>query len=94
MASVGIIANSASGKDIRRLVAHASVFDNHEKAHILRRALLALDAVRIRRVLHVPDYYGLVHRALDGLHLSLEATELSMDMWVDERDSTHAAAFL
>lgn len=91
MPSVGIIANPASGKDIRRLVTHASVFDNHEKAHILKRALLALDALRIRRVLYMPDYYGLVQKALEGLHLSLEASELEMDMWADERDSTLAA---
>ena len=45
MATVGIIANPASGKDIRRLVAHASVFDNNEKINIVRRVLLGLDAV-------------------------------------------------
>jgi len=37
VSAIGIIANPASGKDIRRLVAHASVFDNREKAHIVRR---------------------------------------------------------
>jgi predicted polyphosphate/ATP-dependent NAD kinase len=37
---VGIIANPASGKDIRRLVAHASVFDNQEKRNIVRRAIM------------------------------------------------------
>ncbi|HET90976.1 MAG TPA: ATP-NAD kinase [Chloroflexi bacterium] len=91
MSTVGIIANPASGKDIRRLVTHASVFDNHEKAHILQRALLALDAVGVEQVLFMPDYYGLVERALDGLNLSLEAAELHMDMHADERDSTEAA---
>jgi predicted polyphosphate/ATP-dependent NAD kinase len=91
MSTVGIVANPASGKDIRRLVTHASVFDNHEKTHILQRALLALDALGIERVVYMPDYYGLVKRALDGLHLSLEAAELPMDMWADERDSTEAA---
>jgi hypothetical protein len=35
--AVGIIANPASGRDIRRLVAHGSVFDNQEKIHIIRR---------------------------------------------------------
>jgi predicted polyphosphate/ATP-dependent NAD kinase len=30
---VGIIANPASGKDIRRLVAYGSVFDNNEKVN-------------------------------------------------------------
>jgi len=92
MSTVGIIANPASGKDIRRLVTHASVFDNHEKAHILQRALLALDAMGVERVLFMPDYYGLVERALDGLNLSLEAIELPMDMHADERDSTEAAS--
>jgi len=91
MATVGIVANPASGKDIRRLVTHASVFDNHEKAHILQRALMALDTLGVERVLYMPDYYGLVERSLDDLHLSLEASELHIDMWADERDSTEAA---
>ena len=91
MSIVGIIANPASGKDIRRLVTHASVFDNHEKAHILKRVLMALDALEVQQVLFMPDYYGLVDRALDGLHLSLKAASLHMDMWADERDSTEAA---
>jgi predicted polyphosphate/ATP-dependent NAD kinase len=91
MSIVGIIANPASGKDIRRLVTHASVFDNHEKAHILKRVLMALDALGVQQVLFMPDYYGLVDRALDGLHLSLKAASLHMDMWTDERDSTEAA---
>lgn len=91
MSIVGIIANPASGKDIRRLVTHASVFDNHEKAHILKRVLMALDALGVQQVLFMPDYYGLVDRALDGLHLSLKAASLHMDMWADERDSTEAA---
>ncbi len=91
MSTVGIIANPASGKDIRRLVTHASVFDNHEKTHILQRVLLALDAVGVEQVLFMPDYYGLVERALDELNLSLEAAELHMNMQADERDSTEAA---
>ena len=91
MSTVGIIANPASGKDIRRLVTHASVFDNYEKAHILQRVLLALDAIGVQQVLFMPDYYGLVDKALDGLGLSLEATELHIDMYADERDSTEAA---
>jgi predicted polyphosphate/ATP-dependent NAD kinase len=34
---VGIIANPASGKDIRRLVAYGSVFDNNEKVNIVKK---------------------------------------------------------
>jgi len=35
--AIGIAANPASGKDIRRLVARASVFDNQEKCSIVAR---------------------------------------------------------
>jgi predicted polyphosphate/ATP-dependent NAD kinase len=92
MSHVGIIANPASGKDIRRLVAHASVFDNNEKINILQRVLLALDAVGVERVTIMPDYYGLGERALDGITLpSLRAELLDMPMTSTEQDSTEAA---
>ncbi|MBC8246772.1 MAG: NAD(+)/NADH kinase, partial [Deltaproteobacteria bacterium] len=91
MSTIGIIANPSSGKDIRRLVTHASVFDNMEKSHILRRVLLAIDALGVQRVLYMPDYDGLVEKALKGLKLSLKVTQLQLDMWADERDSTEAA---
>lgn len=91
MPTVGIIANPASGKDIRRLVAHGSVFDNNEKVNILRRVLLALDAVGVRRALFMPDYYGLGVRALDGLKVSLEAVFLDMPVLANDQDSTEAA---
>ena len=34
MASIGIIANPQSGKDIRRLVSYATTIDNNEKVNI------------------------------------------------------------
>ena len=37
MASIGIIANPASGKDIRRLVSYATTIDNQEKVNIVKR---------------------------------------------------------
>ena len=92
MSNVGIIANPASGKDIRRLVAHASVFDNNEKVNILQRVLLALDAAGVDQVTIMPDYYGLGERALDGLGLSsLHADILDMPMTSTDEDSTTAA---
>jgi len=91
MLKIGVIANPASGKDIRRLVTHASVYDNLEKAHILRRMFLALDAVGIQEVIYMPDYDGLVAKSLKGLKLSLKASPLHMDMWADERDTIEAA---
>jgi predicted polyphosphate/ATP-dependent NAD kinase len=92
MSHVGIIANPASGKDIRRLVAHASVFSNNEKVNILQRVLLALDAIGIDRVSIMPDYYGIGERALDMLRLSsLRAGILDMPMTSTDEDSTTAA---
>ena len=91
MSTIGIIANPASGKDIRRLVTHASVFDNLEKSHILRRIFLALDALEVQHVLYMPDYDGLVEKALKGLNLGLRAESLRLNMWADERDTTEAA---
>ncbi len=92
MSTVGIIANPASGKDIRRLVAHASVFDNNEKINILQRILLALEALGVARVVIMPDYYGLGERAIDGITLHrLHAELLGMPMTSTEGDSTVAA---
>jgi predicted polyphosphate/ATP-dependent NAD kinase len=39
----------------------------------------------------MPDYDGLVAKALKGLKLSLKASPLHIDMWADERDTTEAA---
>jgi len=91
MASVGIVANPASGKDIRRLVARSSVFDNNEKVNILRRVLIGLKAVGVEQVTFMPDYYGLGERALNDLKLDLEVSFLPMPVRADERDSIEAA---
>lgn len=64
---VGIIANPASGRDIRRLTAKASVFPTVEKANMIQRVLGALGATGIARVLMMPDMTGIaasVQRAL------------------------------
>jgi len=45
MNTVGIVANPASGKDVRRLVARASVFDNQEKQAIVLRVLAGIASV-------------------------------------------------
>ena len=64
MRTAAIMANPASGKDIRRLVAHGSVFDNQEKVRMVRRILVGLAAAGVRDVLYMPEGYGIVPRAL------------------------------
>ncbi len=94
MITVGIIANPASGKDIRRLVAHGSVFDNDEKVSIVRRVLLGLDAIGVQRVLIMPDSYGIGLRALHTLKLKLEASIMDMRRTFSQEDSRLAAKFM
>jgi predicted polyphosphate/ATP-dependent NAD kinase len=88
---VGIIANPASGKDIRRLVAHGSVFSNHEKVNIVRRVLLGLDAMGVDTVLTMPDAFDICQKAQD--HVSLAATVRQLDIPVEfsQADTTLAA---
>jgi predicted polyphosphate/ATP-dependent NAD kinase len=94
MASVGIIANPASGKDIRRLVAHGSVFDNDEKVSIVRRVLLGLEAVGVEQVWIMPDSFGIGLKALDPLKLQLRAAILSMPRTFSALDSQRAAQLM
>ncbi len=96
---VGIIANPASGRDIRRLVAHGTVFDNNEKAAIVRRVLLGLEAVGIQRVAYMPEHdFGILPRALNELHghsqLQQTAGPLEMPVLGTSADSTRAAQLL
>lgn len=94
MTTVGIIANPASGKDIRRLVAHGSVFDNDEKVSIVRRVLLGLEAVGVEQVWLMPDSFGIGLKALDPLKLRLEASLLPMRPTFSQEDSRRAAALM
>ncbi|MEA3338665.1 MAG: NAD(+)/NADH kinase [Chloroflexota bacterium] len=94
MSLVGIIANPASGKDIRRLVAYGSVFDNQEKIRIVRRLLMGFKAAGIKRIAYMPDYHGIVERALDGLQIDLSAERLQFETKADQRDSIEAARLL
>lgn len=94
MITAGIIANPASGKDIRRLVAHGSVFDNEEKVSIVKRVLLGLEAVGVQRVWIMPDRFGIGLKALDNLPLQIEATLLDMPAWFNPDDSRRAAQLL
>jgi hypothetical protein len=90
-AVAGIIANPASGKDIRRLVAHASVFGNDEKVNILRRVILGLEASGVERVRYMPDPNALVRRALDEIDVGIEVRPVEGDFRGDARDTTIAA---
>ena len=91
MSIVGIIANPAAGKDIRRLVAHGRFVPNHEKVNTLRRVLAGLAGASVERVVMMPDTGMLCHSATGGSPKGLEAVMLNMVVDGREDDSTRAA---
>jgi predicted polyphosphate/ATP-dependent NAD kinase len=106
MTLVGIIANPASGKDIRRLVAQAMVVDNQAKVNIIRRVLVGLEAMGVDRALIMPDTGQLGRLAMarykapgtrstsSAQHLSMQVDLLDMPWAGDTADSVRAAQLL
>ena len=95
--TVGVVANPASGRDIRRLVAGASVFDNAEKGNMVYRLMVGLGAVGVERVLMMPAASGLyegLERTLHGhaheRHPLPELELVEMRLRHDARDTVGA----
>ena len=74
---VGILANPAAGRDIRRLVAQASVFPIAEKCSMILRLLSALGACRVGKVYLMPDIGGIAAR----IRRALETPEPARPRW-------------
>ena len=91
---MGIIANPAAGKDIRRIVAQGRFVPNNEKINILKRVLAGLDAVGVESVLFMPDSGMLGRGALDGSNFKLETEFIDIPVFHAEEDSTRAAAHM
>ncbi len=94
MALVGIIANPAASKDIRRLVAQGRVVSDWEKVNTLRRVLVGLQAVGIERVVGMPDASNLCRRSHEDAQVSLELELLDMQIYHEEGDTVRAATMM
>lgn len=94
MTTVGIIANPAASKDIRRLVAQGRVVPDWEKVNIVRRALVGLQSVGVDRVIAMPDSGQLCQRAAADPAVSIALEMLPMSPLYAEGDTTRAAALL
>jgi predicted polyphosphate/ATP-dependent NAD kinase len=92
-ATVGLIANPAAGRDIRRLTARASVVPNHEKAAIVRRVLHGLAATGVDRVRYLADRAGIMAAAVDGAP-PVAVEPLAYRARGSSADSTEAARLL
>lgn len=93
-ARVGIIANPAAAHDIRRLSGHGSIVDNQEKARIVRRVLLGLQAVGVEEALAMPEHYGLAEAAADTSDVHISMGVIEMECRRDATDSTRAAQLM
>jgi predicted polyphosphate/ATP-dependent NAD kinase len=94
---LGIVANPMSGRDIRRLVARASVFPNSEKTNMVLRLVAAAGATGVERVLVSTDTMGVAagvvrardrRRPSDGRWPDLEF--LAPDVVTDTAEDTRA----
>ncbi len=94
MPSIGIVANPASGKDIRRLVSYATTIDNNEKINIVKRIVLAAQAMGIDEIMFMPDTFNIGYSAIEGLEGTLTANcrVLDIPLKASMEDSTRAAA--
>ena len=76
--TVGILANPASGRDIRRLVAQASVFQTAEKSNMVARTMAGLGAVGVTRAFMMPDLGGIA----GGVNRAIQIHDnMSVDPW-------------
>src|SRR4030042_5570903 len=97
MRKVGIIANPAAGKDIRRLVAYASMTGNREKIDLVRRIILGIASTGVDEILLTPDYSEICLQALSGLNeevVSRCLTLLEMTVTGTQDDSTRAMSIM
>lgn len=91
MSTVGIIANPAAGKDIRRLVAHGRVVSNQEKANILRRVFAGIVSTGADRILIMPDHSGLARPAVGDVEGQIDIDFVEMPVADHQGASTNAA---
>ena len=91
MSTVGIIANPAAGKDIRRLVAHGRVVSNQEKANILRRGFAGVVSTGADRLLVMPDHSGLARPAANDVEGQIKIDYVEMPVADHQGASTNAA---
>lgn len=98
MPSIGIIANPASGKDIRRLVSYATTIDNLEKVNIVKRIILAAQALGVDEILLMPDSFQIGHTVIDDLShedkLTANCKVLDLPLTASSSDTTAAAALM
>jgi len=88
---VGIIANPASGRDVRRLLANAATSTIDDKVTIVRRVAIGAVQAGAKKLLVMPDPFGLCRRALSTVSLDAEVETIEVPGTHDERVSVRTA---
>ena len=91
MSTVGIVANPAAGKDVRRLVAHAAPVADGTKIGVVRRAVIGAAGAGVDRVVLSRDARGLTERAVENLDVDAEIVVLDEPVFGDRTDTVAAA---
>ncbi len=91
-ATLGLVVNPASGKDIRRLVANGAVFGNREKINYAVRLLRGLESSLSfpASVVYMPDPYELIDTAASECSHALHRVSLNrapITVFGDETDT-------
>ena len=94
MPTVGIIANPAAGKDIRRLVAQGRVVSNQEKSNTLRRVFAGLESHGVTKVIVMPDMAGLARAAMADTQDAMHSEFIQQTPSGSQNDSTLAARIM
>ena len=89
--TIGIVANPASGKDVRRLVARASVFDNREKCAIIRRALVGAVNAGARSFAYLDDSHNIAGGAFKEIGKDCEVVVVPCLKTSSALDTIHGA---
>lgn len=88
---IGIVVNPSSGKDVRRLVAKASVFDNREKGAIVRRALVGAIAAGANSFAYMDDSHNIARSALEDLQGTFDCQRVQCPKTATALDTEYSA---
>lgn len=90
--ALGVVANPMSGRDIRRLVARASVFPNAEKVNMVLRLIEAAGALGVETVHVSTDTMGVAAGVLRESRRRIDTTGRWPKLEFSEPDALHGTA--
>ncbi len=91
LATIGIIANPVSGRDIRRVAARGGISSTEDKRNRIARAVIGAVATGALHIVAMKEPFGIASGALADLRLEAKLEILDVGARVDPRDTERAA---